>query len=474
MPDTPQRRAGLGRRGGPVAESLVRPVTRPAGAARIWAGGLSVSAMLLLVAVMVRRNGPAVRARVDPALWWYVARASGLIAAALLGVAVVGGLLMGSRLARGKARSWTEGLHEFVAALAVVFTAIHLIAVLGVEKLGIGLEQLLVPFTRRANPVAQGCGVLASYLLLAVVVTSWARAVLPWRWWRRLHLLVFPLFGLACVHAVQAGTDITHPLVSGVGAAVGTLTAVLVGARLVGPRGTAAAGGTGAEPSRAPVVVEQPSPPAPPAGSGQGLRLLIMQTTWEAHNVLSLRLRHPDGAALPAWEPGAHIELALPSGRRRQYSLCGDPGDRRSYRIAVLQVPEGQGGSVEVHTGIRPGQMITVYGPRNHFPLVPSPAYLFLAGGIGITAMLAMVQTVASAGVPWRLVYAGRSRAGMAFLDEVCALIPTVSTCSPPTSVAGRHYTSSSVPPTPGPRCTAAVRTGCCARCGNTSAPATI
>ena len=182
MPDTPQRRAGLGRRGGPVAESLVRPVTRPAGAARIWAGGLSVSAMLLLVAVMVRRNGPAVRARVDPALWWYVARASGLIAAALLGVAVVGGLLMGSRLARGKARSWTEGLHEFVAALAVVFTAIHLIAVLGVEKLGIGLEQLLVPFTRRANPVAQGCGVLASYLLLAVVVTSWARAVLPWRW----------------------------------------------------------------------------------------------------------------------------------------------------------------------------------------------------------------------------------------------------------------------------------------------------
>jgi ferredoxin-NADP reductase/DMSO/TMAO reductase YedYZ heme-binding membrane subunit len=385
--------------------------------------------MLLLVAVMVRRNGPAVRARVDPALWWYVARASGLIAAALLGVAVLGGLLMGSRLARGAARSWTEGLHEFVGALAVVFTAIHLIAVLAVEKLGIGLEQLLVPFTRRANPVAQGCGVLASYLLLAVVVTSWARAVLPWRWWRRLHLLVFPLFGLAFVHAVQAGTDITHPLVSGAGAAVGTLTALLVGARLVGvrrvaTRGAAAADGTGAEPRRAPVVVDQAPPTVPPEGSGQGLQLLITQTTWEAHNVLSLRLRHPDLAPLPAWEPGAHIELALPSGRRRQYSLCGDPDDRRSYRIAVLQVPEGRGGSVEVHTGLRPGQLITVYGPRNHFPLVPSPAYLFLAGGIGITAMLAMVRTVASAGAPWRLVYAGRSRAGMAFLDEVRAIDP--------------------------------------------------
>lgn len=420
------------RRAGPVAESLVRPATRPAGAARIWAGGLSVSGMLLLVAVMVPRNGPAVRARVDPALWWYVARASGLIAAALLGVAMLGGLLMATRLARGAALPWTQGLHEFVAALAVVFTAVHLVSVLAAEKLGIGLGQLLVPFTRRDNLVAQGCGVLASYLLLTVVVTSWLRAVLPWRWWRRLHLLVFPLFGLAGVHAVLAGTDITHPVLSRAGAAVGTLTAVLMGARLlVGTRRARVAatadgvGAGGGQPSWAPVPLVEPTPPpAPPAASEEGLRLLITQTTWEAHNVLSLRLRHPQAAVLPAWEPGAHIELALPSGRRRQYSLCGDPGDRRSYRIAVLQVPEGRGGSVEVHTGLRPGQLITAYGPRNHFPLVPSPAYLFLAGGIGITAMLAMVRAVASTGAPWRLVYAGRSRAGMAFLDEVRAVDP--------------------------------------------------
>jgi ferredoxin-NADP reductase len=154
------------------------------------------------------------------------------------------------------------------------------------------------------------------------------------------------------------------------------------------------------------------------------MRLLIAQTTWEADDILSLRLCSPDGAPLPRWEPGAHIELALPSGRRRQYSLCGDPNDTRYYRIAILQVPSGRGGSVEVHTGTRAGQLIPAHGPRNHFPLVPSPSYLFIAGGIGITTMLPMATRVAAAGGEWRLVYAGRCRAGMAFLDEVRALDP--------------------------------------------------
>jgi len=77
-----------------------------------------------------------------------------------------------------------------------------------------------------------------------------------------------------------------------------------------------------------------------------------------------------------------------------------------------------------VHTGTRAGQLITVHGPRNHFPLVPSPAYLFIAGGIGITAMLAMAAQLATTGEEWKLVYVGRSRARMAFIDEVSALGP--------------------------------------------------
>ena len=102
-------------------------------ASQIWIGGLSVSAMLILVTCMLPRNGPALR--VDLAIWWYVARASGLLAAALLGASVLGGLLMGARLARGSARVWIQDLHEFLGALAVVFTVMHLAAVLAADQL---------------------------------------------------------------------------------------------------------------------------------------------------------------------------------------------------------------------------------------------------------------------------------------------------------------------------------------------------
>jgi ferredoxin-NADP reductase len=387
--------------------------------------------MLVLVALMARARGPAdSRAQLGPAVWWYVARASGLLAWALLGASVVGGLLMATQLAHGNTRTWTEGLHEFVGALAVVFTVLHLVSVLAADQLRIGLRELIVPFVRADNPVAQGYGVLAFYLLTAVVVTSLARALLSWRWWRRAHLLTFPLWGLACAHAVLAGSDTSHPILHWVGLAVGVVILFLGVFRLLTVRlaGTAAAApaGLGQAETRPSLVLErQPADPATVSATAEaGMRLLIGQTTWEADNVLSVRLVSPDGVPLPGWEPGAHIELVLPSGRGRQYSLCGDPNDAHSYRIAVLQVPAGRGGSVEVHASVRVGQLITVHGPRNHFPLVLSRAYLFIAGGIGITAVLAMVARVAAVGGEWKLVYTGRRRASMAFLDEVCAVDP--------------------------------------------------
>ena len=138
----------------------------------------------------------------------------------------------------------------------------------------------------------------------------------------------------------------------------------------------------------------------------------------EAEGVVSLELQAPDRAALPAWGPGAHVDLLLPSGTLRQYSLCGDPDDRRRLRLAVLLEPQGRGGSREVHQ-LRCGQRLQVRGPRNAFVLAPAPAYQFVAGGIGITPILAMARAAQRAGVPWRLVYGGRSRASMAFVDEL-------------------------------------------------------
>jgi ferredoxin-NADP reductase len=147
--------------------------------------------------------------------------------------------------------------------------------------------------------------------------------------------------------------------------------------------------------------------------------LLVRSVRWEAENVVSIVLADPAGVALPAWEPGAHLEVVLPSGLIRHYSLCGDPGDRDHYCIAVLHEPEGRGGSRELHTSLLVGRTLRVRGPRNHFELVAAPRYLFVAGGIGITPILPMVRAVAARTEPWHLVYRGRSRRTMAFLDEI-------------------------------------------------------
>ncbi|MEJ2858608.1 MULTISPECIES: PDR/VanB family oxidoreductase [unclassified Saccharothrix] len=150
--------------------------------------------------------------------------------------------------------------------------------------------------------------------------------------------------------------------------------------------------------------------PARPAG--RPLRLIVAHRRREAEDVVSLLLTAPD---LPTWQPGCHLDLHLASGLRRQYSLCGDPHDRTSYRIAVRRVGVG---SAEVHA-LREGDEVVVRGPRNAFPFVPEGPMLFLAGGIGITPILPMVREAARLGVEHTFLYCGRSRATMPFLDEL-------------------------------------------------------
>ncbi|MEV0391254.1 PDR/VanB family oxidoreductase [Nonomuraea sp. NPDC050643] len=144
-------------------------------------------------------------------------------------------------------------------------------------------------------------------------------------------------------------------------------------------------------------------------------KLVVHARERAAEGVVVLDLRDPAGAALPAWAPGAHIDLLLASDLVRQYSLCGDPADRTTWRIAVLREPDGRGGSAYVHDELHPGTAVLARGPRNHFPLHPAPRYLFIAGGIGITPLLPMVRAADAAGARWRLAYGGRTRASMAF-----------------------------------------------------------
>lgn len=146
------------------------------------------------------------------------------------------------------------------------------------------------------------------------------------------------------------------------------------------------------------------------------VKLRIRAAEPVADRVVAVELESMAGLDLPAWEPGAHIEVRLPSGLVRHYSLCGDADDRSTYRIAVLCEEAGRGGSRELHEIAHAGTVLEVRPPRNNFALEPAGEYLFLAGGIGITPIIPMIQR---AGAPWRLVYGGRSRSHMAFLDHL-------------------------------------------------------
>ncbi|MEU8629304.1 PDR/VanB family oxidoreductase [Streptomyces sp. NPDC048669] len=150
--------------------------------------------------------------------------------------------------------------------------------------------------------------------------------------------------------------------------------------------------------------------------STTGLRLLITERSMPADGVVLLRLK---GSGLPRWQPGAHLDLVLPSGLIRQYSLCGDPADPDSYTVATRLAEDGRGGSREVHERLHEGEEVEIRGPRNRFPLADAPAYVLVAGGIGITPILPMLRALAASGANWRLLYGGRSRATMPFLEEI-------------------------------------------------------
>jgi ferredoxin-NADP reductase len=141
--------------------------------------------------------------------------------------------------------------------------------------------------------------------------------------------------------------------------------------------------------------------------------------------VVALTFADADGGLLPTWAPGSHIDVQLPSGRRRQYSLCGPPGRRTDYRIAVRRIADGGGGSIEMHDAFGVGDRLVFEGPRNAFYLGGDEHdVLFVIGGIGVTPIMSMMRAAQQREMNWRAIYAGRTREYMPLLDEVVAVAP--------------------------------------------------
>lgn len=149
------------------------------------------------------------------------------------------------------------------------------------------------------------------------------------------------------------------------------------------------------------------------------LELTVISREDLAENVIGLRLGLPDGAPLPDWAPGAHIDLMLDDDLIRQYSLVGPVSDRSAWQIGVLHEPDGRGGSARIFQQLHPGATVRTRGPRNHFELAPADRYLFIAGGIGITPLTGMIAEAERGGTPWTLTYGGRTAASMAYASEL-------------------------------------------------------
>ena len=157
-------------------------------------------------------------------------------------------------------------------------------------------------------------------------------------------------------------------------------------------------------------------------GAAGTLQLVIAKVTREAERVVALDLVAENGGDLPAFEAGAHIDVHIATGIVRQYSLCGDPAERNRYRIAVLLEAQSRGGSATIHDAFHPGRKVRITPPRNAFGLHPSAEKAVLvAGGIGVTPLIAMAHALHAKGTPFTLHYCAHSPATAPFLNDLAA-----------------------------------------------------
>ena len=151
---------------------------------------------------------------------------------------------------------------------------------------------------------------------------------------------------------------------------------------------------------------------------GETMQVRVNKIAQEAEDIRSYEFVDPEGRELPPFTAGAHLDVHLPGGLVRQYSLANDPAERHRYVVAVLHEPQGRGGSADLHSHVREDDTLTISHPLNNFPLAQDAAkHLLIAGGIGITPILSMVRELQRRGADYHLHYCTRSPEKTAFAD---------------------------------------------------------
>jgi|tagenome__1003787_1003787.scaffolds.fasta_scaffold20880595_1 ferredoxin-NADP reductase/DMSO/TMAO reductase YedYZ heme-binding membrane subunit len=359
----------------------------------------------------------------NPQFWWFLARSTGLVAWALLALTVTWGLLLRTRLlADWTPWAWTSSVHRFLGVLAVLFTGMHLTGLLLDTYIGFGLRDILVPLASSWRPVPVALGVLAGYLLLAVLATSLIASRLPRRWWHRVHLTSYLLFWLATMHFIAAGTDATHAAVRTAVAAAVTLVLLLTLARV---RATE-------RPARLIPSSLEPASGTPHLGAGSSSfhPLTVAEVRRETPDAVSVRFALPsDLTSAFRYRPGQHVLLrARIAGTpvSRPYSICSDVTDGE-LRIAVRQLPGGCL-STWVNTVLRAGDVVDVAEPAGAFATdvngLAARHVLGVAAGSGITPVISILSSVLAVEPASRctLIYGNRTAASTLFAARLAEL----------------------------------------------------
>jgi ferredoxin-NADP reductase len=399
----------------------------------------------------------------DPHIWWYVTRSSAILAWVLMSLSVIWGVLLSTRIFRKvDSPGHLQDLHRYFGSVALILIGVHMGSLMLDGWLHFTPGQVLIPGHAFYRPVPVALGIVAFYLLVIVYGSSLVRKWLPPRFWKFLHYFNYASVLLVSFHAGLTGTDAGRWWYLSVSVVIISLTATAIVVRLVmsskpATAGAAPIGITNNSVATRAVVSNQVIPGSALAGQLSGQRgasaidaappfgrtavltvpppieapqtpagattMVVGGISRLADGVKGIRLVPLGGHELPPWEPGAHLTLELPDGDTRQYSLCGDPAERSFYEIAVLRDTPSRGGSAWVHDVLVPGMMVSVWEPRNHFPMIHASAYVFVAGGIGITPIRAMIESL-PARRDWWLIYLGRSRSTMAYLPELLEQYP--------------------------------------------------
>ncbi|WP_341952926.1 2Fe-2S iron-sulfur cluster-binding protein [Salinibacterium sp. TMP30] len=362
----------------------------------------------------------------DPHFWWYVTRASAILAWVIMTAAVLWGILLSTRVFRGADNpAWLQDLHRYLGGTALVLTLIHMVSLMLDPWLAMPLDQLLIPLIAEYRPLPVALGIVSFYVLVVVQLTSLVMNRLPRRFWKAVHYLSYVAVLAVALHGAFAGTDageIWYQLVATVVVTASVLALVvrivMARRRRPAPSATTAtdavqAGATQGRGATVPSLNE-----ANPSDPLAVVRMRIVAKQLVAVGVVRLRLARVDGGPIAPWYAGAHITVRLPNSLERQYSLCSDPADRDHLDISVLRMAPAGVGSTYLHDVAAVGDELDVIGPRNTFPLEAAHEYLFIAGGIGITPIRAMIEALPLAR-SWRLLYLGRSRSEMAFAGEL-------------------------------------------------------